>query len=291
MFDRSIDCDQKLIDPILLIHRMNHNDYAPLKAHNTLHLGRNSQAILIEIYEYQSDRPEEKQKLISAATSIHLDEKAKLEHYVIQYANASTRCAFSIEHQITQQKNSHYQYASFLSGGTINTSILNVMLLGEKSCCTVYGLQIAKEKQSITQKICIEHQQPQSKSEIKTRGIADDHATLSFQGLIKIPPAGIHSIAHLENKNLLLSPEACIQTRPELDIQQAAVQCTHGATIGHLDPEALFYLQSRGIPKTTAEQLLIEAFVWPTINPFPADLRDYIQKRLYAFSENACIRT
>ncbi len=201
---------------------------------------------------------------------IHLGAGARLHHILLQYDTGMHQPNNQI--QVHLEAQSHYLGHSILQGATRNTASFNVDLMGPEASCTLYALAIGRAKQEILQEYRIRHAAPQTQSEIYSRGIAFDQSHLTFKGLIRIPKSGLHTSARLENKNLLLSSQAKIDTQPMLRIDQPAVQCSHGATVGHLDTEALFYLQSRGLPKKEAEALLIETFVQGSLLGLPTHL-------------------
>ena len=125
----------------------------------------------------------------------------------------------------------------------------------------IFGLYVAKNHATIDIKTKMNHVVPHCKSEQLWKGVLHDDAKATFEGNIVVAPHAQKTIAHLQNKNLLLSKNAEIHTRPFLEINANDVQCTHGATVGFLDAQALFYLRSRGIPEQEARQVLIDAFV------------------------------
>ena len=125
------------------------------------------------------------------------------------------------------------------------------------------------------------------------RGSADRRATSSVTVKIVIPEAAAQNSAQLENKNLLLSREATINSRPQLEIHHDSIhRCTHGATVGCLDNEALFYLQSRGIPVAEAKKMLTDSFIEPVLAAFsPAFVEDVRAQLLGMPTRNPVVET
>jgi Fe-S cluster assembly protein SufD len=125
----------------------------------------------------------------------------------------------------------------------------------------IYGLYQMQDKQALKIHTTMNHAVPQCTSRQVWKGILADAAKVDFEARIMVAKDAQKTSAHLSNKNLLLSNAAEITTKPFLEIYADDVQCSHGATVGCLDANAIFYLRSRGIPDTEARQLLIDAFV------------------------------
>jgi Fe-S cluster assembly protein SufD len=115
----------------------------------------------------------------------------------------------------------------------------------------------------------VHHEADNGESDVLIRGVAERRGTSSVTGRIVIPETAAQNSAQLENKNLLLSREATINSRPQLEINHDSIQrCMHGATVGCLDNDALFYLQSRGIPVAEAKKMLMDSFIEPILSVF-----------------------
>lgn len=125
----------------------------------------------------------------------------------------------------------------------------------------IFGLYRMQEAQVLQIKTVMNHAVPHCESRQTWKGILDGQAKADFEGKIIVAKDAQKTSAHLSNKNLLLSDTAEIKTKPFLEIYADDVQCSHGATVGCLDPNAIFYLRSRGVPENEARALLIEAFV------------------------------
>lgn len=126
---------------------------------------------------------------------------------------------------------------------------------------TLLGLYQLSNKNAVEINTTMHHRVPQCSSKQIWKGVMQDSAKATFEGRIIVHPHAQKTLAHLSNKNLLLSKTAEVNTKPILEIEADDVQCTHGATVGCLDQQALFYLRSRGIAENDARQLLIDAFV------------------------------
>jgi Fe-S cluster assembly protein SufD len=138
-------------------------------------------------------------------------------------------------------------------------------------------------RQHIDTQLAIRHQALNTTSTSNWRGVASDRARGVFRGAIVVAPGADGSDASLTNKNLLLSPSAEIDTKPELEIYADEVKAAHGATVGQLDERSLFYLRSRGIPLGEARALLTAAFCRAVLDDLPdGTLREHLSKLLVA---------
>jgi Fe-S cluster assembly protein SufD len=146
-------------------------------------------------------------------------------------------------------------------GGQLCRQTITVLLAGSGANATVNGLFLADGQRHIANHTRLEHQAPLTTSREVFRGIADGHGRGVFNGKIVVQPGAAGSDAALTNRNLLLAPTAEIDTKPELEIYVDDVRCSHGATTGQLDANALFYLRSRGLDPTVARQVLTSAFL------------------------------
>lgn len=169
---------------------------------------------------------------------------------------------------VTQAKASQYDYLSNLSGSALSRQALTVELQGEKAHCSLKGLYQANQQQQVDTQTLVQHQASNTSSDEYFKGIIDEQARGIFNGKIFVPKQVGQINADMTNKNLLLSAQAEMNTKPQLEIYADDVQCSHGATVGELDHEALFYLQSRGIPKETALTLLRQAFIDDILKDF-----------------------
>jgi Fe-S cluster assembly protein SufD len=146
------------------------------------------------------------------------------------------------------------------------------VLDGEGAECHLDGLYLISGNQHVDNHTRLEHAKPHCDSREIYKGILGEKASGVFHGRIVVLPGAQKTDSKQTNNNLLLSDEAQISTKPQLEIYADDVKCTHGATIGQLDPDALFYLRSRGIDETAARSLLIYAFASQVVNRIKVDL-------------------
>lgn len=189
---------------------------------------------------------------------VHLKPHAVLNHARLQNLNAHTMLFSRTDAVIA----GHAQYNRFdcETGSHYARHELNIALQGEHANAKSGGVIWSTKNTTLDTRIAIRHQAPNSQCQLVWRGLANDKARANFYGGIQIDKGADGSNAALSNKNLLLSAQAQINTQPALEIYADEVKAAHGATVGQLDQTALFYLQSRGVPRAEAQQLLTQAF-------------------------------
>jgi len=149
---------------------------------------------------------------------------------------------------------------SFALGAKLSRNNIRTKLAGEGSECVLNGLYLTCGEQLADHHMIVEHAQPHCASHEYFNGILDDKSKGVFHGRILVQPVAQKTDAKQTNKNLLLSDDATVNTKPQLEIYADDVKCTHGATIGQLNEESIFYLRSRGLGPDTARRMLIHAF-------------------------------
>jgi len=154
---------------------------------------------------------------------------------------------------------------------------INVFLNGERADCTLNGFYAVKEQQTADFVVNMVHNAPKCTSRQLFKGILSGSGKSSFNGLIKVVPGAQQTEAYQANHNLLLSSEAKATSKPQLEIYADDVKCSHGATVGQLNEDELFYLRSRGITYEEARRLQIEAFAAEVI---PEDIRNEVLPHL-----------
>ena len=194
----------------------------------------------------------------NAVNQISLGSQASLHYYRLQ---KESKQAFHLANTtISQADASTFIGQSLSLGGLLARHELKTELIGYHANYQMNGLFLGNKKQHNDECLQIHHAQATTFSEVNYRGIFNDHATGVFNGQILVDPIAQKTQAYLSNKNLLLSPHAKINTKPQLEIFADDVSCRHGATVGQLEAAALFYLRSRGLSETQAKQLLLIAF-------------------------------
>lgn len=221
---------------------------------NLILIGEDSRAVLVETYLGQGSMG----GLTNVVTEVAIGARASLNHVAIQRENAR---AFHIRNScILQEEASQYRSTAITLGGSISRNDIQVVLNGEHGDCTLNGLYLGADRQLIDNHTRIDHLAPNCHSWEVYKGILDDRAAGVFNGKIFVHPGAQKTDAKQTNRVLLLTNDAKINTKPELEIFADDVKCTHGATIGKLNEEAAFYLRSRGLSRDQARSILMYAF-------------------------------
>ena len=177
-------------------------------------------------------------------------------------------------------KGAEYQLQQYCVGAARRRSDIHILLQGERAQSDVVGAFVTEDGAHLDQQLVVEHLAPRTNSTQQIHGIGLGDSRSAFTGRIHIHPGAPKADAHLSNKNLSLDARAHINTKPELEIYTDDVACSHGATVGQLDPEQIFYLRSRGVPEARARSLLCGAFIGSCIR---GPLAEVASQRLTEF--------
>lgn len=235
--------------------------------------GQNSQVSIIE--HYLSD--EENIYLTNAVTEIFADENAIVDHIKLQ---EESKKAFHIARMdVDQERNSNFSSHLISCGAEISRNDFNTRFNAEGSESMLNGLFMIDGEQLFDAHTMIDHTKPHCNSHEHYKGILQDKAKGVFNGKVMVRQDAQKTNAFQQNNTILLSDDAVMNTKPQLEIFADDVKCSHGATIGKLNDEAKFYLKSRGIGEDAATALLIHAFASDVITSIkiPA-LRDYLEE-------------
>jgi len=219
----------------------------------------------------------------NSATELVASDNAVLSHYMIEQEHRETFNVSTL--RIQQGRSSTVASHSVLAGGALVRNNVHPVLAGEGSECLINGLFVGAGRQHIDNYMLVEHASPHCGSRQFYNGILDDHAHGVFHGRIIVHKQAQKTDAKQTNRNLLLSDDAQIDTKPQLEIYADDVKCTHGATIGQIEGDALFYLRSRGIDEASARRLLLVAFASECLERMKeGGIRKHIEKLI-----NGCI--
>jgi Fe-S cluster assembly protein SufD len=244
-----------LEDPIYLLFVSTADD-APSMSHprNLIVAEEDSQATFVEDYVSLGGGA----VFCNTVTDLVAGDHTVLSHYMIEREHKE---AFNISTlRIQQGKSTNVVSHSVLLGGTLVRNNVHPVLAGEGGECLINGLFIGNGRQHLDNYMLVEHASPRCSSRQFYNGILDGHAHGVFHGRIIVHKDAQKTDAKQTNRNLLLSDDAQIDTKPQLEIYADDVKCTHGATIGQIEGDALFYLRSRGIDEVSARKLLLFAF-------------------------------
>jgi len=252
----NIDKDTKLSQPIQIIHIT--TAYADKKAaryRNFINVGAHSEAAFIESY-VGADH-------VSCwnhhVTDINIDEEATLEIY--QFQTEGNETVHINETAIDLSKKAAFKHHSIMVGGKLSRTEIKPTLSGINASVELSGAFLARDGSSHDVFTHMKHMEPECESNQIYRGVLDSGGKSAFQGKVYVAKDAQLTNADQSNKNLILDRNAEANSKPELLIYADDVKCTHGATVGELDSEALFYLNSRGLDPVSAKALLVEAFV------------------------------
>ncbi|MCM4172168.1 Fe-S cluster assembly protein SufD [Arenibacter sp. TNZ] len=241
--------------PIEIVHFSTGNEAALLlQPRNLIIAEENAEMQIIE--RHQSLTANE--VLTNSVTEIYAAKNSNVDYYKVQ--NDLTTASLIDNTYIDQKDGSVVKVHTFSFGGKLTRNNLNFYQNGERIDSTMKGVTIIEEKQHIDHHTLVHHIQPNCESHQDYKGIYGENSTGVFNGKIIVDKIAQKTNAFQQNNNILMSDKATINTKPQLEIFADDVKCSHGCTIGQLDEEALFYLQSRGIPKKEARALLMYAF-------------------------------
>jgi Fe-S cluster assembly protein SufD len=221
---------------------------------NLIVAGRHSRAAIIESYVSLRDS----EYFTNPVTEIVVGEGAHIDHYKLQ---RESELAFHVGTvQVREERDSRLHSFSFAVGGALARTNVYTTLDGNAATCTLNGLYLTDGTQHIDNQTSIEHIAPNCPSHEVYKGVLDGRSHGVFNGKVYVHPEAQKTDGKQSNNNLLLSPSARVDTKPQLEIFADDVKCTHGATVGRLDEVAMFYLNSRGIGRERARTLLTYAF-------------------------------
>jgi Fe-S cluster assembly protein SufD len=216
----------------------------------------------------------------NTATELVSGENAVVSHYMIEREHHQ---AFNISTlRIQAARSANLASHSVLLGGGLVRNNVHPVLAGEGAECLINGLFIGNGGQHLDNYMLVEHLSPHCASRQFYNGILDGHAHGVFHGRIIVHKDAQKTDAKQTNRNLLLSDDARIDTKPQLEIYADDVKCTHGATIGQIEGNALFYLRSRGIEEVAARKLLLLAFASECLDRMrPSPAREHVETLIH----------
>jgi Fe-S cluster assembly protein SufD len=221
---------------------------------NLVIVGENAHVQIIERHQSLNENP----GLTNSVTEIFAQKRAIIDYYKIQ--NDTLEANLIDNTYVSQKQESIVSVNTFSFGGNLTRNNLNFYHFGERIVSHLNGITIIGEKQHVDHYTLVQHSTPNCESHQDYKGIFADRATGVFNGKIFVEQEAQKTNAFQKSNNILLSDKATINAKPQLEIFADDVKCSHGCTIGQLDENAMFYMQSRGIPKKEAKALLMYAF-------------------------------
>lgn len=254
----------------------------PLKidAKTLIIVGENSQVKII----YCDDTVNENASKTETNISVFLEKNSSLEYYKMENINNSSSI-FTDTNFVLDTNAELKTFWLSINGGDIKNK-LSVDLEGEYSRADLNGLYMVDRDQVVDNEVSVNHNKPSCNSNQLYKGILDDSAKAQFKGHIYVSQNAPYTEAIQNNRNILLTDKAVVNTQPFLEIYNDDVKCAHGATIGQLDQSAMFYMRSRGISERSAKMLLMFAFCTEILSKASIEelvdtLQDIIKRRLH----------
>ncbi len=241
--------------PIEIVHFSTGNEASLLlQPRNLIIAEENAELQVIERHQSLT----ENEVLTNSVTEIFAAKNAIVDYYKVQ--NDLSTASLVDNTYVNQKDDSVVKVHTFSFGGKLTRNNLNFYQNGEHIDSIMKGVTILGEKQHVDHHTLVHHIQPNCESHQDYKGIYGENATGVFNGKIIVDKIAQKTNAFQQNNNILVSDKATINTKPQLEIFADDVKCSHGCTIGQLDDDALFYLQTRGIPKKEARALMMYAF-------------------------------
>lgn len=266
--------------PVMIYYvALTEDDLYLIQPRNIVIAEKGSQAQLAEIFVSRGTEP----SLTNVVTEIQVAEGANLDYTRLQLESGRN---FHIGYTgITQQRDSRIDTHVLSLGGAFLRNNLHFRMEGAGGSCIMNGLYLLKDDQFLDNHTRVDHAAPGCVSDQLYKGILKDKSTGVFNGKIIVHPDAQKTNAYQRNVNVLLSDAATINTKPQLEIFADDVRCTHGATAGFIDEEAIFYLRARGISESEARNMLMNAFANEVIDKLNVaslkkPLREHIEKLL-----------
>ena len=240
---------------------------------NSLRLGDNTESEFIYIILFGNDD----EIVQNIDTEIVIGNNSKLSFYVCCAGTSASTVNHKISFKIGSDTTVMFSNAA-IAGKSVATN-LTVDFLGQNSAFESPAILMPWQDESFKFESVINHNVPRCTSQQTVRTVVDGNGVSDFYGLIKVAQDSQKSETEQVNNNILLSADAHAFSKPQLEIYADDVKCSHGSTTGMLDKEALFYMRSRGISETTAQNLLIEAFIQEIVDKVaPADYKAYLEE-------------
>jgi Fe-S cluster assembly protein SufD len=254
-------------EPIQLIYICSAKEEGEtISPRNLIIAGANSKLTVVESYVSTANVA----YFTNAVTEIVAGENASVEHVKVQDEAVKAYHIATIAGEFG--RTSHVNVHSIALGAKLSRNNIRTKLAGEGLECVLNGLYLTRQEQLADHHMVVEHAQPNCASHEYFNGILDDKSRGVFHGRILVQEIAQKTDAKQTNKNLLLSDDATADTKPQLEIYADDVKCTHGATIGQLNAESIFYLRARGIGPEMARRMLIHAFAGEIIERIQCEL-------------------
>lgn len=262
--------------PIHILHIASVSENTILNSRNLIVVEENAQVKIVESYEVVDSSA----KLFNnTLTEIVVEANAILDHYKIQDEKEFGNSVNTT--QIIQQKSSHFSTHTFTLSGALVRNNLNIVLDDQFIESHLNGLYLTNRTQVVDNHTLVDHRKPNCNSNELYKGIIEDKSSATFNGKIYVRKDAQKTNAFQSNKNILLSDDGTINTKPQLEIYADDVKCSHGTSTGKLDEDKVFYLRARGLSESSAKKLLMHAFASEVVDTIKIEaLREYVEAKI-----------
>jgi Fe-S cluster assembly protein SufD len=238
-----------------------------------IHVTENAQVSIVETYASFG----KEESFSNQVMEVVIERDAMLEYYKIQ--NDESRTGQVSTTHIRQSGKSHVHAVTVTLGGKMVRNNLNIVMEEQHSEAHMYGFYFPEGDAHVDNHTIVDNVAPNCYSNELYKGVMKENSTGVFNGKIFVRQQAQKTNAYQSNKNILLSPDATINTKPQLEIFADDVKCSHGCTVGKLDEEGLFYLRSRGVPESIARSLLLHGFALDILEQIrPEHIRNYVDR-------------
>jgi Fe-S cluster assembly protein SufD len=262
--------------PVHIIHITSSSENAIVQSRNLIVLEENSEASIVESFVTLNSSAK---VFNNALTEIYVDANARLTHNKVQDEQEFGYLVNTT--QAVQKKQSVLTTNNFTLSGSLVRNNLNLVLDDEHIETHLNGLYLTKGNQSVDNHTLVDHRKPNCNSNELYKGIIEEKSTATFNGKIYVRKDAQKTNAFQSNKNILLSDDGTINTKPQLEIYADDVKCSHGTSTGKLDEDKIFYLRARGLSEASAKKLLMHAFASEVVEHVRSEeLRNYIEEKI-----------
>lgn len=274
-FHLRVSKNEALQMPIHILYLNNSNSESIVNPRNIIELEENAEATIIEHYINVGHS----KSFTNFVSEKFLASNSKLDSYTIQDENVNGFGVYT--NQVKVNKHANYSNITVTLSGQLVRNNHNVVLADSNCEAHLSGLFKIGSNQLVDNHTLMDHQMPNCESNELYKGIIDDKSTGVFNGKIFVRKDAQKTNAYQSSKNILLSDDATINTKPQLEIYADDVKCSHGTSTGKIDNDAMFYLHARGIGKESAKKLLLNAFAGEVIDKIEVEsLQEFVQSKL-----------
>lgn len=269
--------DNAIIEsPLHIIHVSSASSNTLINPRLFIHVGKHAQVNLVQSFETIASTAK---TFNNTVTELVIDEQAVVNHYQIEDEGDFGHLVNTT--QTYQKAKSVFSTHVFTLSGNFVRNNLNMVLDDERIESHLYGLYLTNNHQVVDNHTLVDHRKPNCNSNELYKGIIEDKSSATFNGKIFVRKDAQQTNAFQSNKNILLSDDGTINTKPQLEIYANDVKCSHGTSTGKLDEDKIFYLRARGLSETSAKKMLMHAFASEVVETVKLDnLRDYIEENI-----------